>query len=304
MHREARFFLASLPILGSLALGACDGRHANAVLDPLPPATIDPAAPPLSYSAPTMFAVAIGSTAQIDTEPHECPVDREEGGTHIREGGCTDESGREWFGRLTYPVSPTPGVLASGTIVYQGFGSSEPTECADRPDATARQLLDGTVEVRSTETGLTFDADIVITNDGVQDDCSEEPVDGAFRYSGTMTQAGERNTWSGSGSLGSEAIGRYEISTEDEVIDDTVCESEALSGTTTISGDHVVVVTYDGATDCDEDSTITWTLDGVDQGEASGIQCSASPGRSAPPWLALAGLAGALAWRVRRRSAR
>ena len=36
------------------------------------------------------------------------------------------------------------------------------------------------------------------------------------------------------------------------------------------------VVTYDGATDCDAAGTARWSLNGTDQGEIEGINCSVS----------------------------
>mgnify|MGYP001270728821 CR=1 FL=1 len=35
-----------------------------------------------------------------------------------------------------------------------------------------------------------------------------------------------------------------------------------------------MVVTYDGESDCDEASTVQWSLNGEDQGEMEGVSCS------------------------------
>lgn len=68
--------------------------------------------------------------------------------------------------------------------------------------------------------------------------------------------------------------------------DQSVCRDEAISGQTTVSvANGVAVFRYDGETDCDEESTVTWTLDGVDHGEISGVSCAAVAAEDAP-WLA------------------
>ena len=42
---------------------------------------------------------------------------------------------------------------------------------------------------------------------------------------------------------------------------------------------QTAAVHYDGATDCDLESTVTWTLDGAGQGEISGISCASVSNR-------------------------
>ena len=94
--------------------------------------------------------------------------------------------------------------------------------------------------------------------------------------------------------------------TVNEVLDNAVCNSEALSGTTTLTGDgHTAVITYDGATSCDTASTVTWTLDGAPKGVISGSSCSARPlPERGAGWTALPVVALALAQVARRRAKR
>ncbi|MEC7240472.1 MAG: hypothetical protein VXW32_04485, partial [Myxococcota bacterium] len=92
--------------------------------------------------------------------------------------------------------------------------------------------------------------------------------------------------------------GYLNVQTEDEVLFETVCSTEALSGTTTLSNSNdTVVFQYDGETDCDDPGTVTWTLNGEPQGEISGVNCAIS-GRASGGWLVVL---GALALTRRRR---
>jgi len=109
----------------------------------------------------------------------------------------------------------------------------------------------------------------------------------AFAYSGSQREESGRETWNGEGRVGSAADGVYRGTTEAEVRDQSVCGHEAISGKTTVSvANGVAVFRYDGETDCDDESTVTWTLDGVDQGEISGVSCAAVAVENAS-WLAL-----------------
>ena len=85
------------------------------------------------------------------------------------------------------------------------------------------------------------------------------------------------------------------------MLDRGVCQDEALSGQTSITGLRAVEIRYDGATDCDAESTVTWSLDGVVQaGELTGVECSATPGRRGS-WVTLLVLGVVALVLVRRR---
>lgn len=266
--------------IAALLASGCEGR-ASTILDTLAPAPIDPASPPLAFSAPAMLVLSLGAnTSPGEPEPPACPARTESGDTTTLTGGCIDEDGAEWYGRVTFPTDLNVAATnVSGAVVYEGFGSDSAAGCADRPDGRRRQLIDGRVTITRTDARLDYDIDLATTTTGVGADCSNLDEEGGLRYTGqALTPTGGGQTWSGSGTFGSDRFGRYDLVTEDELIDGTRCEHEPLSGTTTVTGMDVVVVTYDGATDCDEEGTVTWTLNGVDQGERSGIRCSASPG--------------------------
>jgi uncharacterized protein (TIGR03382 family) len=110
-------------------------------------------------------------------------------------------------------------------------------------------------------------------------------------YEGAFEQLGTGQKWSGKGWIGSASSGKLEVSTVDQILDSETCQHESLSGSTTFkAGKSTVVVTYDGATDCDEDSTAHWSLNGQDQGEMAGIGCSAGGGGMGLAWGALVAL--------------
>lgn len=86
----------------------------------------------------------------------------------------------------------------------------------------------------------------------------------------------EHGAWQAEGRLAAEGHGRVRMRATDVVLGDE-CSHEPLRGTTELwAGDEHVVITYDGATDCDSDGTARWSRNGVDQGELSGIDGSLS----------------------------
>lgn len=78
--------------------------------------------------------------------------------------------------------------------------------------------------------------------------------------------------------------------TTEELLDESICAIQAASGHTTLTnGADVVVITYDGATDCDDAGEVPWTLNGEAMGTLSGVYC-ASAGGPASAWLGLLAL--------------
>ena len=64
-------------------------------------------------------------------------------------------------------------------------------------------------------------------------------------------------------------------------MDNTVCESEPISGTNTITnGNDVYVFTFDGATDCDEEPTQMLSVNGGEAVEVAGAACSTMSART------------------------
>jgi uncharacterized protein (TIGR03382 family) len=252
-----------------------------------------------SASAPAIYAQAMMPTFAAGlTGDTACPVIVESETSTTYDGGCTDMQGNEWIGHAEATGSQTSG---EGRIVYDGFGFVGDSE--DCPGMRTTTLWHGTIiqTASTTGTSITFSIDMRMDIDGPAEDTCE-PLVGVMGidYSGTMTQEGEANIFSGSGRIGTSEHGVISVSTDDEVVDDTVCGDEAASGSTTLSASgHTAVVTYDGATDCDPESTVTWSYDGTDMGEMTGVACNAGGSGGAAGSLVLIGLA--LAGVVRRR---
>ena len=332
-----------LTICAALGLGATgvgcggDDSRGGARLDTLPAAVFDPADPQQiemlpSLSAPHAYAmgsmgllVAGFASGEVCTTPSDggepvcmptgngCPAATETADGVVIEGnGCTTEDGDTWNGRVVLRgfSRDAEGDLVAGEgaaeIVYEGLGSSGPSDC---PTSTVMSTaaIDGTTVLTADADGTVhFDVDLTITGTGVTEDCEPiEDLSGIYEYRGTVREEGERKTWNGSGRFGTSELGVYEATTENEVLDSTACEHEALSGTTTVTaGSDVVVITYDGATDCEETSTATWSYNGTAQGELEGVECSASLASRARPGLALGALGGALLLAFARRRRR
>ena len=226
-------------------------------------------------------AIADGEAALEDSA---CPSIADDGETVEIGGDCTDAGGDLWAGAATVTRLDGGGFA----VVLDGFGH------AGDPDFLTR--ASGSVDVaRVGDARHRFEVALSI----------EGGVDTEIDYTGTVDGGYQGPTvWNGSGviSRDSAAIhsGTVEAETRDQLRDDGVCPGQGVSGQTTlVSDEHVVVVSYDGATDCDEAEGARWSLDGVDQGVVEGISCAAGGGPG--------GLAGALlvlAVLFRRRSAR
>ncbi|HUS67404.1 MAG TPA: hypothetical protein VMZ28_22865 [Kofleriaceae bacterium] len=250
-------------------------------------------------SAPNVFISAYLpiTLADLAREDGDCPAMTEDDTTVTYEGDCTDADGRTWIGRAT-----TIGDMTSETasVSYEGFGFRSQEDC-DGDSVPSELAWSGGIVLSSTGSALSAEIDVTADGSNPGADCEPFPTQLGIDYDLTMDDEGEANRWNGSGRVGNSLYGRVEASTEEEVVDGSVCNSEALSGTTVVTaGDDVAVVTYDGADDCDEDSTVTWTLNGDDQGELAGVSCAAGGGTGGGGALALL---AALMVVVRRRRA-
>lgn len=230
------------------------------------------------------LAVADGEMTFADPA---CPTVDDDGTTLVITGGCANADGRRWEGTATV----VRGADGAYDVTLSGYGN------ADEGNDVAR--ITGTFTVRSAGTDAhSFDADY--TRDGLL----TLDVD----YAGTVTGGYDTATvWSGSGTVTrggfTDASGTATATTADQRRDGEVCGSESVSGSTTIVlGERTLVIDYDGETDCSDDHTARWTVDGEDQGTLDGIVCAASPGRG-QPWSLVAFGAAAL-WIVARRSRR
>jgi hypothetical protein len=204
-----------------------------------------------------------------------CPVIVEGPNGTTYDGGCTDDDGNEWFGHAE--ATGMEGAT-TGNVVYESFGFTGDSD--DCPGERSTTTWDGSMEMTVSGQTIDFTIGMEVTGEGVDDDC--QPLDDAIAisYQGTMVQQGEdANVFSGSGEVGSRSRGAVDAETDAEVVDSNICDSEALSGTTTIrASGHTAVITYDGQTDCEETSTVTWTYDGADQGELEGVSCRTGRG--------------------------
>ncbi len=244
-------------------------------------------------SAPNAYTLAVLFGAALENEDGTCPTRSETDGSVTYTGGCTDSDGDVWVGSAV--VNQTG--ESSGVITYEGLGVTSTEDCDGGGTVETTELFDGTVTI--SEDG-SFEIDM--TGSGTDVDaaaCTGQDSTFAIEYSGSQVEESDAVTrWSGQGRFGTSLRGMVEMSTADEITDDDGCSSEAESGSTTMSADgHEVVITYDGATDCDPESTVTWTLDGADQGELEGVECGTGFGASAMT----AGMALLLVLGLRRR---
>ena len=216
------------------------------------------------------------------------------------EGGCTTAAGATIYGKATqtrrgtfsFTSGAASGTVDLGEVVYEDFGLEAEQSCKDGTKKTVTMKASGTMNSRETGTdSYAFEIDLVVKGDLLDEEACTITPDGtlAIAYAGTFTGAKpdaegryQKTTWNGSGRMGQTDFGRASAITTDEVYDATVCDREAISGTTRIQAAKEVVITYDGETDCSPDATVTWSLDGADQGTLTGVSCSSGSGRGAP----------------------
>jgi len=209
-----------------------------------------------------MPVLVAGGAATFDDPA--CPIVTEEGDTLIVTGGCTDSGGVAWSGFARVER----GEAGSLQGIYERFGEAR----------FGPQLTTGTIEIDE------LDANVhAFALDFVREATASEIT---IHYEGEVTGTiGIPVTASGTGRFelsqggGTEVV---EATTVDEFADDTICLNP-LSGTTTmVSAEHTVVITYDGATDCDPKAAARWSLDGEDQGLLEGVTCSVAGGGGLP----------------------
>lgn len=229
--------------------------------------------------------VAAGDGRDPFRDP-ECPTIEEASSTVTIQGGCTANDDQIWTGSATV----TNLGAEDEDIVIDAFGHSED------PGLVAE--LSGTVAIRGLADGShSFALDL--TNDA--------PFEGVMTidYEGVVEGGWTGpTTWNGAGTVELEGAS-VAAETVDQVWDPSVCQGAAASGETTLtSAEHVAVITYDGAVDCDEDERALWRQDGIDRGTIAGISCSAAGWRGQPGLGAVALALVGLALALRRRRAR
>jgi MYXO-CTERM domain-containing protein len=255
-------------------------------------------APRLYMLAYTPIAVA---DARIQISGETCPAKTVNGDTTTYTGGCTDMDGKPWTGTAVAVGAP------SGMVTYTDFGGTGESTCnATKYPSTFK--YNGTITAVAAGTAeLEITAEIIGPDE--TNNCVEHTGTFAIDYTlmqrrGTHDADGDGDFddtyWSGSGRYGDSIDGAVDAVTTEEKLEDEICNDEALAGDTVVTASgHAIKITYDGATDCDPESTVHWAYDGTDRGEISDVSCSAggSPGSA----LVLVVAVGAVVRRRRRR---
>jgi MYXO-CTERM domain-containing protein len=257
-----------------------------------PPATLtDDAATAKKWaaaSAPQLFMLAFtplfAADATIQIGEETCPTKIVNGNTTTYTGGCMTSDGDPWTGTATQTGAPM------GMVEYVDFGGTG-TETCNEIEYPSTFKYNGTIVPSATDPGsLAIELTAEVTGPDEANDCA--PLTGTFQIDYTVTyRQGTHDAdsdgnpddtyWSGSGKFGNSIDGAVDAMTTDEKLEEELCDSEALEGTTVVSsGGHAITLTYDGATDCDAESTVHWAYDGTDRGELTGVSCSTggSPG--------------------------
>ena len=275
-----------------------DASRARTLLDSLPEARLDGELPEsvLQSSAPGIFGSTVGTWMSLsnflstgadepEAEASACPRVLLEENRQIIEGECDGAQGRV-HGRAVYERSPQ-----GERWIFEGFG-------ADTPDGSLRMA--GVVEStrREGEGGgeETKHFDVYFETDHGQ---MAYVYDAIVTYDAIGAPGEARSVWRGQGRVGISGFGWFHTSTEEEILDKTVCATEATSGRTRISASgESILIEYDGASDCDEASTVRVTQAGQTQ-EREGIACRIGR-RRGPEAPLLVGLIASL-WLLRRR---
>jgi hypothetical protein len=165
-------------------------------------------------------------------------------------------------------------------ILYENYGQENQTECGGRK-VTTRSATNGEVRTTQRQDGAwEFDIDLVQALAQVDTTCKLTTTRWAARYSGVVRDEGEERVYSGSGQVVVDRQ-RVQTSTEDERVNRKICDTEPLSGTTTISaGTDVASVIYDGLSFCQMGEgvrpTAPITLNGEDAGTVEVSACSSA----------------------------
>lgn len=240
-----------------------------------------------------------------DEPPPECPSFTFDGDrTHIV-GGCTNEFGVRYEGEMEFVASSAG--RPYGTLSFKNFGSTEQEDCgATGEQASATLQIDGTVELKGNADASDLNINLAVTDDQVEEGtCLVTEQKLGYAYKGKITGSVPdfsaisneedfanltASTWNGKGQLGIAPLGFVDIETVDQVMDLGGCATGAMSGTSRLTGEKKVELTFRGAEECG--LSATWTLDGVEQGELEGVTCSAMGGGSLSAFglLALGGL--------------
>lgn len=263
----------------ALLLAACTDSQTDAKL------TADPAVAKVwsIASAPSLLSYAELGAATNQTD--NCPIiTKSPDGTQMTvEGGCriVEPDDGETFdltGKIVATIDPA--TMKATSVEYLAWGWDGAGTCKNGQPGTSRVRYDGTFsELADGSFSIDLRDDMSIPDDN----CINHPLTLVTSYDGTVSPPfnvdGPR-TWNGRGRvtvLGDHAgAGTADVETINELTDYDQCANESMSGVTRIRANgHTIELAYDGATDCDDTSTVRWSFDGVDQGEIEGVSCGA-----------------------------
>ena len=285
-----------IAVLGALlcsitGLGTGCAPDAGRALDVMEPAELSD---PLGTSFFATFAGARDVSGLLfadfieiaagDDKYDGCPRILRDGNSTRIETGCEASDGLEWTGTVDIDLDED----GAGVIEVRNFGTRNESEC-DGSTLNAYFRRDGEVVLtRTADDTIEYDVKMTYTlrdwftdwHDEVPDDdplpCDRTTDVFAVEYVGTIV-SGVTEAHSGAGRIGFTPFGVVDASTVDQIFDAAVCTDEHVSGVTIfISGADEAVITYDGATDCDSEDTVAWSLNGVDQGELERWGCTIS----------------------------
>src|SRR5690606_12516670 len=244
------------------------------------------------YLTQAMSHGSLGELAPGSEEGRaDCPRIVEEGSVRRIVGNCTDDEGTRYVGEVEFAADEAGAPY--GTLTFKGFGTEYSFSCGEGETATevtTSSRFDGRAVVRGDASASELDFNFAVTGNEVDDDTCESTqealafvfkgrIDGAaptFPAEGEAALTLEPTTWSGKGQIGASPYGYVDYELIDEVVDFEVCNEGAASGTSRLTGEKEVEITFRGAETCG--ASATWTLDGVAQGELEGVHCSAVGG--------------------------
>ena len=266
----------------------------------------------LGYLTPMLPAFYLDSE---DPEAADCPsqsLNAEQTEWTVDAGdGCTDASGIAWSGSMVWSEIPSEVEGEYGTFSYVmddlRYTAEWIDEMEDTGDPTDDSYIeefhgDGTFEMDldagtfAMLVSLGYSAESLVTGE-------VEELSWSGEYAGTMTSNESGYTYAGEGESTVNGLGSVRTVSEGHQWDGEVCDMEYLGGTLSLEGgDNVAVVTFDGATDCDEDRTGTWTLNGLDKGEIKDVGTCSTAGSTPASFLGWLVLPLGLVASRRRRS--
>ena len=182
--------------------------------------------------------------------------------------GCTTEEGKTYNGSLVYS--------AQG-VHYDSYTVTTPSENENCPESFTTTITDGGTRINTETSNLPFL--IKLQNEELSEDCSPEAstifLNGTVHIDETSTEEtlinGELTFLISSANYSM----WFQAITEDELLNNTLCESEPISGTNTMTnGEDSMVYTFDRATDCDEEPTQMLSINDGESVEVDGVGCA------------------------------